>query len=240
MATNTPYDKFLVVAIVCCFLSVLTTLGIHSNLFDLGELSFDDRIRLFENSKYIANRFWIIIHCLFVLIAMLGFLLIQFKKSRGFTILGFVFFAVFSFTEIFRQMFVFFYMNNLRRSYLETDNEAMHEIIQVNIDHAGLIGYALFGLFIVAFALGNICYGISLLGGNKMDRILAYLLLVWGFGNLLAFGNEFWTSESVGHFVEYFSIIYQPIMRVLVGLWMLHKFKRITVSEGAGNNTYSA
>jgi len=236
MNQNIHYQRFLLVAIVCCLLSVITTLGIHSNLFELGELSFDDRIRLFENSKYIANKFWVIIHCLFVLIAMLGFLLIQFKKSPGFTILGFVFFAVFSFTEIFRQMLVFFYLNNLRRSYIETNDDAVREMIQINIDHAGLIGYSLFGLFIVAFALGNICYGISLLGKTKVDRILAYLLLIWGFGNLTAFGNEFWNSESVGQFVEYFSIIYQPIMRALVGLWMIHKFKQIISNKAIVNN----
>lgn len=236
MDQNTQYQRFLLVAIVCCLLSVITTLGIHSNLFDLGELSFDERIRLFENSKYIANRFWVIMHCLFVLIGMLGFLLIQFKKSPGFTILGFIFFAVFSFTEIFRQMLVFFYLNNLRRSYIETNDAAVQEIIKVNMDHAGLIGYALFGLFIIAFALGTICYGISLLGSTKVDRILAYLLLIWGFGNLIAFGNEFWNSEPLGQFVEYFSIIYQPIMRVLVALWMIHKFKQIIRNKAAANN----
>jgi len=236
MDQNTQYQRFLLVAIVCCLLSVITTLGIHSNLFDLGELSFDERIRLFENSKYIANRFWVIVHCLLVLIAMLGFLLIQFKKSPGFTVLGFVFFAVFSFTEIFRQMFVFFYLNNLRRSYIETNDAAAREIIQLNMDHAGLIGYALFGLFIVAFALGNICYGISLLGSGKIDRILAYLLLLWGFGNLIAFGNEFWNSGSLGQFVEYFSIIYQPIMRALIGVWMIYKFKQIISKKAAAIN----
>lgn len=239
MIQNTQYKRFILIATICCFLSVITTLGIHSNLFDLGELSFEARIKLFENSKYIANRFWVIAHCLLVLIAMLGFLLIQIKKSPGFTILGFIFFSVFSFTEIFRQMFVFFYLNNLRRSYLETNDIAVQEIIQINMDHAGLIGYALFGLFIVAFALGNICYGISLVNGSKFDRILSYLLVIWGFGNLTAFVNEFLQSKNLGEFVYYFSIIYQPIMRILVGFWLLHKFKLIKVKMVAANNAYN-
>jgi hypothetical protein len=225
METQTQNRGFILLAIVCCFLSVITTIGIHSSLFELGDLSFDESMRRYENARYMAGKFWIITHCLFVMIAMLGFLLIQFKKSPGFTILGFVFFAVFAFTEIFRQMFVFFYLNNLRRSYVETDDEALRNMIQLNMDHAGLIGYALFGLFIVAFALGCLCYGISLLGDSKTDNLLAYLLLIWGLGNLVAFGNEFWASEAVEKFVEYFSIIYQPIMRVLIGLWMLSKFR---------------
>jgi hypothetical protein len=170
---------------------------------------------------------------------MLGFLLIQFKKSRGFTTLGFVFFAVFSFTEIFRQMFGLFYINNLRRSYLESEDVVTREVIRISMDHAGLISYALFGLFILAFALGNICYGISLLGINRIDRVLAYLLLIWGIGTLIAFGNEFWNSESVGQFIEYFSIIYQPIMRALIALWMFFKFNQIIVNKAAANNVYN-
>ena len=227
MTKNISSQQFLLFAVICCLLSVITTLGIHSSLFSLGELTPDERLRVFENPKYIASKFWVVIHCLFVLIAMLGFLLIQYRKSPGFTILGFVFFAVFSFTEIFRQMFVFFYLNNLRRSYLATEDEATQQMIQMNMDHAGLIGYALFGLFIVAFALGNISYGISLFGDNKRDKILGILLIIWGIGNLTAFGNEFWVSKSVGVFIEYFSIIYQPIMRALVGLWMLSKLKNM-------------
>lgn len=233
---NKQYKTFILIAVVCCFLSVITTLGIHSSLFDLGELSFEERIKLFENSKYMANRFWVIVHCLLVLISMLGFLLIQLKKSPGFTILGFIFFIVFSFTEIFRQIFVFFYLNNLRRSYFETNDVTAQEMIQINMDHAGLIGYALFGLFIVAFALGNICYGISLVNGSKIDRILSYLLLIWGFGNLTAFANEFLQSENIGVFVEYFSIIYQPVMRILVGLWLFYKFKQIRIEIARENS----
>jgi hypothetical protein len=140
MFQNRPHPRFIFIAIICCFLSVITTLGIHSNLFDLGELSFEERLKLFENSKYIAKRFWVIVHCLFILIAMLGFLLIQFKKSLGFSILGITFFAVFSFTEIFRQMFIFFYLNNLRQSYLAANDTATQEMIQINMDHAGFLG----------------------------------------------------------------------------------------------------
>ena len=223
MEYTNSFKTFLLFAVICCFLSVVTTLGIHSDLFDLGDLSPDERLRLFQNPRYLAKRFWIIAHCIFVLISMLGFLLIQFKKSPGFSLTGFVFFAVFAFTEIFRQMFVLFYLNNLRRSFLETDNVALQEIITANMQQAGLVGYALFGLFIVAFAFGNIFYGLSLMQRVNLDRMLGYLLLIWGLGNLLAFGNEFWNSDPLRKFIEYFSIIYQPLMRALVGVWMLHK-----------------
>ena len=75
--------NFTQLAAISCFLSVITTIGIHSNLFDLGQLDPAQRMRLFENPTYLWNRAWVIIHCLFVLVAMWGFLLIQFKKSPG-------------------------------------------------------------------------------------------------------------------------------------------------------------
>ena len=221
---------FLIVAIICCFLSVITTLGIHSSIFDLGNLTFEQGLTLPENNIYILKRFWIIVHCLFVLISMWGFYLIQFKKSPGFIGLGFAFFGVFAFTEIFRQMFILFYLNNLRRSYLEA-NEAVQEIILINMDHAGLLGYAMFGLFIVAFSLGSLFYGIGLLGENKIDRSLAFLLIIWGIGNLMAFANEFWQLKSLTSFLDAFSLIYQPVMRFIIGLWMLSKFYQLNKIE---------
>ena len=217
---------FIRVAIVCGFLSVLTTLGIHSSLFDLGELTDGERMRLFENHTYIMNRFWVLAHCLFVFIAMLGFFVLQFRKSPGFTILGLVFFGVFSFTEILRQMFALFYLNNLRRVYLITEDIQLQALIQMNIDHAGFVGLALFGLFILSFALGNICYGISLFGSSKSESFLAYMLILWGAGNLMALGNVFWQLPLLTDFIEYFNILYQPLMRLLITIWMIEKFKQ--------------
>lgn len=143
--------KFLRVAIVCCFFSAITTIGIHSNLFDLTNV---DSLRVFENSTYMAKRFWVIAHCLFVFISMLGFLLIQIKKETGFTVLGFIFYLIFSIAEIYRQLFYLFYINNLRRSYFEAGDSSLQELIQMNIEQAGFVGYSLFALFIFAFAIG--------------------------------------------------------------------------------------
>lgn len=124
-------------------------------------------------------------------------------------------------------MFVFFYLNGLRRRYVE-DDAAIQKMLELNMDNAGLFGYALFGLFIVAFSLGNICYGLGLLGNKRIDNGLAVLLLLWGIVNLVAFGNEFWGSTTISKFVESFSLIYQPLMRILLGIWLLMTLKRMT------------
>ncbi|WP_350291484.1 hypothetical protein [uncultured Croceitalea sp.] len=218
--------KFLLFASVCCLLSVITTIGIHSSLFDLGALNFDERLLLFNDNRYLANRFWVILHCLFVLISMWGFGLVQFNKSPGFIGLGFVLFSVFAFTEIFRQIFVMFYLNGLRRNFLEADNTSQ-EVLRISIENAGLVGYSLFGLFILTFALGNIFYGLGLFKKNRIDTILAILLLFWGFGNLIAFGNEFWEYGPISKTLESFNIVFQPFFRLIIGFWMIFKWRKI-------------
>ncbi len=213
--------NFIVFATICCLLSVVTTIGIHTSLFNLEDLSKEETFKLYENPTYQLKRFWVILHCLFVLISMWGIFILQYRKSLGFMGLGLICFVVFSFTEIFRQMLVLFYLNNLRKSYLDENQELVKEIISVSIDHTGFIGYALFGLFNITFILGCIFYGIGFLRNqNRLDRILASTLLLYGIFSLIGFGNEFWKIKSISIFLGYFKLIYLPIMRFLLFLWL--------------------
>lgn len=222
-----PIKNFLRFATICCLLTIITTIGIHSSLFDLGQLDAEQRIRLFENPTYLWNRAWVIVHCLLVLVAMWGFLLVQFKKSPGFVGLGFSFFAVFSFTEIFRQLYVLFYINGLRQQHVVALDEGTKEMLQASINTGLLFGYPLFGMFVFAFGLGNLCYGFSLLGKEKIDRILGVILLIWSLHTLLNFFNEFWQLDSFSSFTEIFSLIYQPLARGLTGLWLWRAYQQL-------------
>lgn len=180
-------------------------------------------MRLFENTTYMTLRFWVILHCLFVLFSMAGIFVVTYKRKLGFATLGLIHIAVFAFAEIFRQMMVLFQLNNLRRSYLETSDELLQQMIQSNMESVSLLGYALFGLFIVSFALGCLFFGISILSNDKFDRLLGYLMIVWGIGNLLAFVNEFLFLDFLQLFIEYFSLIYQPVIRFMLGVWLLRE-----------------
>jgi hypothetical protein len=102
--------NFLRFASVCCFITVITTLGIHA-FFPNPPANFEERLLLFRNKTYLINRWWVIIHCILVIVAMWGFALVQLKKTPGLTGLGFLFFCVFGIAEITRQMMVLFYIN---------------------------------------------------------------------------------------------------------------------------------
>ena len=226
-----PSANFIRFAAICCFISVITTLGIHL-YFPEPPAGFEQRAILHKNTLYIINRWWVIVHCLLVVVAMWGFALVQWKKAPGCAGLGFLFFAVFVIAEITRQMFVLFYMNELREQYaLVTDINAKQNIRQL-LTYAGLLTAPLFGLFIFVFALGNLCYGLSLWNEKGFNRWLGILLIIWAAGGLTVLANQFWKIEAINKVIEIFNYTFQPFIRTLLGIWLWRKATSTLLLKG--------
>lgn len=217
-----PQKKFLRFAAVCCLLSVITTLGIHV-FFPDAPADFEQRAVLHKNFIYLLNRWWVIIHCLLVVAAMWGFALVQWKKAPGSAGLGFLFFAVFAIAEIGRQMFVLFYINELREQYAAVTDAAAKQNLRNLLTYAGLLTAPLFGLFILVFALGNLCYGFSLWNETGFGKWLGVLLLIWGISGLVVLANQFWKIEGISKIVEVFNYTFQPLLRTLLAVWLWRK-----------------
>ena len=214
--------KFIRFASICCFLSVITTLGIHAYFPDPPS-SFEERVLLFRNTTYLVNRWWVIIHCLLVIVAMWGFALLQFKKAPGFAGLGFLFFCVFAIAEITRQMIVLFYMNGLREQYVNATDPVIREGIKLTLTHAPLLTAPLFGLFILAFGLGGLCYGLSLLDTRGFSKLIGILMIVSGIASFILLGNNFWQSDSLEKVIEKYNMTFTPLLRLLTGVWLWKK-----------------
>lgn len=213
---------FIRFAAVCCLLSVITTLGIHAYFPD-PPASFEERIFLFRNTTYLVNRWWVIVHCLLVVAAMWGFALLQWKDAPGLAGLGFLFFGVFAIAEITRQMIVLFYINGLREQYVNATDIAVKEGIKLALTHAPLLTAPLFGLFIMAFGLGGLCYGISLWPSRGFSKWIAVMMLASGIMSLVFLGNSFWQNESLGRFIEKYNLTFTPLLRLLTGVWLWKK-----------------
>src|SRR5215210_1052464 len=136
---------------------------------------------------------------------MWGIAVIQMKESPGFTGLGFLF-------------FVLFYLNGLRQQYFYSIDPAAREILKNTLSNAGLLGAPLFGVFILAFGIGNLCYGLSLYSEKGFGKILSVLLILWSVGCFLALGNNFWRLSSLNTFIEKYNYTYQPLMRILLAI----------------------
>ncbi len=223
MVIKKDFIKF---ASICCFLTVVTTLGIHL-FFPDPPASFEERILLFKNRTYMTNRWWVITHCVLVIISMWGVGMLQLKESPGFSVLGFLFFSVFAIAEITRQMFVLFYINELREQYLAVSDPAIKESLKLTISNAGLLTAPLFGVFIFTFGLGNLCYGLSLAGDSGLNKLISIMLIIWSIGSFITLGNSFWKQPEVDSFMGKFSFTYQPFMRAMLGFWLWKKSKQI-------------
>lgn len=227
-------NKFLKFTAICCLFTAITTLGIHIGFPDFSP-DFNERLLLYKNPIYLLNRWWIIIHCILVIISMWGFYLIQKSKTQGFVGLGFLFFCIFSITEIFRQLLVLFYLNGLRIKYLTTENETVRSILKIDIENFSFLSNSLFGLFILAFALGNLFYGLSLWKETGFGKLLSWLLLFWSLGNFAALGLEFFPNDFLGKFLDHYSYSYQPIMRILLSVWLWQKSRDLSFNFHPNN-----
>lgn len=205
---------------IAALITGLTTIGVHYVVFPAD--TFEQRLLLSQNNLYIAHRWMIILHCLCVIISMLGIALLKFRDNRGFIALGFLFYCVFGIAEITRMFSVLRYLNPLRLKYLETTDEATKVILQQSIEQFNFAGLTLFSLFALAFAIGNLCYGIVLSGDNGKTRWLGYGFLFWSFMSFLGMANEFLEQPWIDKAIEINSKTFQPLFRMIIGIWLLY------------------
>jgi hypothetical protein len=85
---------FLRIAAVCSFLSVITTIGIHLG-FTFDTPTFESKVALVQNAEYLLGRWWIITHCLLVLVASWGVYAVQRQYAPAWSGLGLLFFYCF-------------------------------------------------------------------------------------------------------------------------------------------------
>lgn len=175
---------------------------------------------MFRDTTYLVNRWWVIAHCLLVIISMWGFALLQWKTAPGSTGLGFLFFCVFGIAEITRQMVVLFYINGLREQYVSATDPVMRDGLKSTINNAGLLTSPLFGLFILMFGLGGLCYGFSLLKTKGFGKLLSIMLIISGITSFVFLGNSFWKIVSLERFIDKYNMIYTPLLRTFLGVWL--------------------
>lgn len=216
--------NFILFAALCCIASAITTVLIH--MFPYQELTFDERAMLWEDSAYLTNRMIIIVHCLLFTVVSWGILMAIYKRTLVYSGLGFIFFALFALTEILRQLLQIFYLNGLREKYLNLDPSVSKEMIRMSIENFGFINYTIYTIFIISFGLGAIFYGIALLQLRTMsfNRWLGLLMLVWGVGSFIAFGNVFWGLNWLDKIIEPYNLYYQSLMRILIAIWLWRSY----------------
>lgn len=215
--------QFIRIAGIAALITGLTTIGVH--FVEFQGATFEERLQLANNGNYIAHRWMIILHCLCVIISMLGLALLR-KDNRGFVSLGFLGYSVFGIAEIIRMFLVLRYLLPLRLQYLEATDENVKLLLQQNIDQFSLISNALFSVFILMFAIGNLCYGIVYSQDKGFARWLGYGFLYWAFTGFLGMANEFLMQPWIDTVIDLNAKSFQPIFRVAIGVFLLNQIVR--------------
>lgn len=201
--------------------TTLTTLVAH--LVNFPAPDFESQILLAQNWGYILRNNVIILHCVLVIVSMLGLAFMGNANSRGWLILGLLCFLVFGFAEIGRMTFANVIVNGLREKYQIASDPSIQQDIRFVLESVWpLIGMFLFRIFILAFSLGCIFYGVAFWSQDRTGKIF----MVWGLVNLFAFANEFVGIGWLSTFIGYFSIIFQPLARLWIGIWFLKEIHR--------------
>ncbi|MEQ8304095.1 MAG: hypothetical protein RIB47_11940 [Cyclobacteriaceae bacterium] len=205
---------FLRMSALMLIATAFTTLVAH--LVDFPTSSFEEQVLLFRNWKYLLRNDIIILHCSFVIVSMLGLGLLEHKRQSGWISMGFLCFLIFGIAEIVRMTLANTVVTDLRVQYYHSTSELLRADIHFWLQYIWpKVGSLLFLIFIVAFSLGCICYGIAFVHRKWVGLVF----IIWGVVNLIAFGNEFIKNEGLGSAIEFFSSTYQPLARLFIGLW---------------------
>ena len=201
---------------IMALLTVVTTLGIHSFLG--GPATFEEALQVYKSPYYLFTKFWVVVHCIAVMVSMYAFC--KYVKHHGnvFAGLGFTFYAGFGLAEILRMCLVLGYLGHLRSVYLVSDEENVRHILRIQMDSFTGFGQGLFLTFFICFIMGNLITGLSCLRMSRLFHLVGIILIIWAWIGLVFFANEFFHIQSVEIFASYFNAIYQPFARALIAL----------------------
>jgi hypothetical protein len=219
---------------LCAFLSVGTTIGIHS--FIKGPATFEESLVMYKTGYYLFTKWWVIFHCLFVIFSIYGLTHYLNERKNHFANAGFTFYTIFGVLEIIRMLLVIHYLGTLRNSYLSTSDEEVRALIKISIDGFAGIGNALFAAFTIAILLGNLFTGLACLNETKSIRYLGVGLIVWSAVLVVSIMNEYLNSAGINSFMEVFSLSFQPLIRFAMGVVLIRVHSgRSEAYQVAGN-----
>lgn len=92
------------------------------------------------------------------------------------------------------------------------------------------IGSGLFFLFVLAFLLGTLCYGLAFLGSRGADRVPSVVFLLWFALSLPGLAGTIAGTDALDRLLQWMGPYFQPAARAVIGVWL---WKRAAFYGGA-------
>jgi hypothetical protein len=222
---------FVRLAAICALLTAVTTLAVHwlPELWN-NATTFEARLLLRHNPIYLGRLWAVLLHCVLVVISMAAIPALLRGTARLTAIFGLGAFVLFAFVEMLRTSLVIFALNrSWRAGYELARADSERAAFRQAIESFSGINDALFFLFLLAFTAGLFCYGSVLLPTRGLDRAMAWLFLTWGILNLPGVVGTIVGQESLAAPFGWVGCYFQPIARLLIGLWLWNVSNRMPV-----------
>lgn len=205
---------------VCAFLSALTTFGVHLLPLLHPAPTFEEQVLLYINPLYLIRLWVVLIHILLVLGSMWGFAGAKFRNSPGLVGFGLAGYLIFGLAELFRVSLVMNAVNGWRAAYVNAFDPAVREFVKENLLSWPQLNDALFFLLVLGFFIGNLFYAFATRKGAGLEKVISILLFVWAGVGLMSILNEFLGQGWLGFVPEFVSYTYQPLVRIMIGIWL--------------------
>lgn len=214
------HARFLRVAAIGSVLSAVTTLLLIflPELFTSAQ-GFEARMARVHETAYRLRAWVYLVHPFIVLTAAAGIAYAIRQRAPALAIAGILGFTWWAFTEASQQTLTLFAFDRWRLAWDAAD-EATRAAIRVNAAMYDGIWDGMYMLLLIAFAIGNACFGAVLVRQHGLSRVVGGFLLAACLLTVVLFVNELGMPllpEPVMHW-SYPAI--QPLGRLLIGLWL--------------------
>jgi hypothetical protein len=125
------------------------------------------------------------------------------------------------------------WLNPMREKYLAASDDSIRQILQLQMEAFSQGTLILFLVFILGFALGNLCYGAALFRQRGADKWMGYAFLLLACTTFISFANSFMEIQSIDRFVDISGKFITPAVRLVTGIWIWKKAQRMSVASMA-------
>ncbi len=229
--SNTDYNHrvkpLLKIAAVCSFLGATTT-ALLIFLPNPEAADFEARVLLYQNPLHLSKLWILFIHPQVNFLASVGIAFLLFRKYSWQIVIGTLFLLLWAFTEMSQQALLIDALNQMwRPGYMTADDEAVKEMFRTLMTAAVGISDSKYFLVVYGFGLGSFIYGLAFVQEDGLPKWIGISLLFIGTLSLLSFARYYLGATSLNGVVNWcYEWVYsylQPLVRVAIGVWILHE-----------------
>ncbi len=212
--------RFFRIAAVSSMLSAVTTLLlIFLPEFYSGAEGFEARMARVYEPAYRLRAWVYLVHPFLTACAALGIALSIRRRAPVLALLGMLGFLWWALTEASQQTLTLFAFDRWRVAWNAAD-ETARATIRINAAMYDGIWDGMYVLILIAFAVGNACFGAALIRGDGLERAVAGFLFAATALTLVLLVREIGAPLVPESVLKWSYPAIQPLGRTLIGVWL--------------------